>query len=76
MEHVAGGELRQYINQKGGGGGLTECEAREFFLQLAHAVDYCHSKQVIHRDLKPENILLTDATSKELKVASSVPPSS
>ena len=27
--------------------------------QLAHALDYCHSKKVIHRDIKPENLLVS-----------------
>lgn len=68
MENVGGGELRKYINEKGAGEGLAEKEAREFFVQLTYAVDYCHNKSVIHRDLKPENILLVDAASKIIKV--------
>jgi serine/threonine protein kinase len=63
MEYVAGGELLQFVNQKGGKG-LAECEAKAIFLQLIDAVSYCHNHYIIHRDLKPENVLLTDAESK------------
>ncbi len=70
MENVAGGELLKYVNEKGAGEGLPEKEARDFFVQLTEAVEYCHNKSIIHRDLKPENILLTDPTSKVIKVYS------
>mgnify|MGYP002776902903 CR=1 FL=1 len=33
-------------------GKLPENEARKYFQQLIHAVDYCHSRGVYHRDLK------------------------
>ncbi|CAE7497656.1 CIPK24, partial [Symbiodinium sp. KB8] len=32
--------------------------AREWMLQVAHALGHCHSLGVAHRDLKPENILV------------------
>lgn len=65
MELISGGELYKYVKDKEG---LSESEAREFFIQLADAVEYCHSKYIIHRDLKPSNILLSDSTSKKIKV--------
>ena len=65
MEYIPGGELTEYIKQKGGNG-LSELEAKTFFTQLTDAVCYCHNKFVIHRDLKPENVLLTD--NKQIKV--------
>lgn len=71
MEYVGGGELCQYIIQKGSNG-LSECEARTFFNQLTEAVHYCHNKFVIHRDLKPENVLLTDLETKRIKVRENV----
>lgn len=55
MEYVSGGELYDYIVSEGR---LEEGEACRLFYQLAHAVQYCHSKDIAHRDLKPENILL------------------
>ena len=34
------------------GAKLSEDEARRFFQQLVHAMDYCHAIGVYHRDLK------------------------
>lgn len=36
-------------------------------MELADALNYCHSKNVIHRDIKPENLLL--GANGELKIA-------
>lgn len=36
-------------------------------MELADALSYCHSKNVIHRDIKPENLLL--GSNGELKIA-------
>eukprot|EP00741_Cyanophora_paradoxa_P023685 tig00021612_g22879.t1 len=55
MEYVSGGELFDYIVQKGR---LSEDEARRFFQQIISGVEYCHKHNVVHRDLKPENLLL------------------
>jgi 5'-AMP-activated protein kinase catalytic alpha subunit len=46
MEYVSGGELFDYIVQKGR---LTETEARHFFQQIIAGVEYCHYHQVVHR---------------------------
>ncbi|XP_065860073.1 CBL-interacting serine/threonine-protein kinase 9 [Euphorbia lathyris] len=55
LEFIDGGELFDKIAKFGR---LNEDEARKYFQQLIHAVDYCHSRGVFHRDLKPENLLL------------------
>ncbi|CAF4265505.1 unnamed protein product [Rotaria socialis] len=57
LEHVAGGELFDYLVKKSR---LTPKEARKFFRQIMSALDFCHSHMVCHRDLKPENLLLDD----------------
>ncbi|EGD79244.1 CAMK/CAMKL/AMPK protein kinase [Salpingoeca rosetta] len=57
MEFVSGGELFDYIRQKGR---LSEDESRKFFQQIISGVEYCHRHMVVHRDLKPENLLLDD----------------
>lgn len=60
LEYVDGGELFEYIYQRGR---LDEAEAVKYFRQILSAVGYCHSFKICHRDLKPENILLTKAGS-------------
>lgn len=55
MEYVEGGELYDYIVQKGR---VRVPEARYIFQQIVCALEYCHHFRVVHRDLKPENILL------------------
>ncbi|KAG5473856.1 hypothetical protein LSCM1_04490 [Leishmania martiniquensis] len=55
MEYIEGGELYDYIVQKGR---VRESEARYIFQQIVCAIEYCHHFRVVHRDLKPENILL------------------
>ncbi|XP_068658548.1 CBL-interacting protein kinase 32-like isoform X2 [Aristolochia californica] len=64
LEFVTGGELFDKIVKHGR---MREEEARRYFQQLIHAVDYCHSRGVYHRDLKPENLLLD--TQGNLKVS-------
>ena len=39
----------------------------QYIDQIASALDYCHSKDVIHRDIKPENLLL--GLGGEVKIA-------
>lgn len=45
-----------------------ESLAKELFLQLLDAVEFCHSKSIFHCDLKPENILVGGAGTT-LKIA-------
>lgn len=46
MEHVAGGELFDYILRHGR---LSEADARKFFQQIISGVHYCHRHMVVHR---------------------------
>ncbi|KAF8984241.1 NUAK SNF1-like kinase 2 [Entomortierella lignicola] len=64
MENLTGGELFDYISNKGS---LDEKEARRIFHQIVLAIHYCHENNVVHRDLKPENILLD--SEKNVRVA-------
>ena len=55
MELMEGGELFEYITAKQH---FTEKEASKILKQIAHAVHFCHTRNIAHRDLKPENLLL------------------
>ena len=55
MELMAGGELFDYVVQKGT---LTEAEASVIVRMVTSALVYMHECKIIHRDLKPENLLL------------------
>lgn len=66
MEYMQGGELLGVVQDKGT---LSEEEAREYFVQILNAINYCHRKRLIHRDLKLENILLESKEGKKIKVA-------
>ncbi|XP_061641746.1 aurora kinase A [Phyllopteryx taeniolatus] len=46
---------------------FTEDRSATYIMELADALDYCHSRKVIHRDIKPENLLL--GGNGELKIA-------
>ncbi|XP_006881715.1 PREDICTED: aurora kinase A [Elephantulus edwardii] len=46
---------------------FDEQKTATYITQLAGALCYCHSKNVIHRDIKPENLLLS--STGELKIA-------
>ena len=60
MEFVDGGDLDELIKQQGDTP-LSEDAVLRFFLQIAEALHYLHSrhKPVIHRDVKPSNIFVT-----------------
>lgn len=57
MDYVCGGELFDYIQQRGR---IHEEAARTFMRQLVDAVGYMHRMGIVHRDLKLENILVDE----------------
>lgn len=65
MEYASGGELFDRIVKAGRFG---EDDARYFFQQLIHGVDFCHQSGVCHRDLKLENSLLDGSPKPLLKI--------
>jgi hypothetical protein len=58
MEYVPGSSLQHLLDTQHH---LSLQQAFTIFRQVADALDYAHSLQVIHRDVSPGNILVTQA---------------
>lgn len=55
LEYIDGESLHELLHA----GELKASDARYIVAQIADALTYLHSKQVMHRDLKPSNILIS-----------------
>ncbi|CAN9511846.1 unnamed protein product [Ophioblennius macclurei] len=64
LEYAPKGELYSELQRCGH---FTEERSATYVMELADALNYCHTKKVIHRDIKPENLLL--GGHGELKIA-------
>ncbi|XP_061893427.1 aurora kinase C-like isoform X1 [Entelurus aequoreus] len=64
LEYAPKGELFSELQRCGN---FPEVQSATYIMELADALNYCHSKKVIHRDIKPENLLL--GSNGELKIA-------
>ncbi|XP_010903017.2 aurora kinase A isoform X2 [Esox lucius] len=64
LEFAPKGELYSELQRCGS---FDEIRSATYIMELADALNYCHSKKVIHRDIKPENLLL--GANGELKIA-------
>lgn len=64
LEFAPKGELYGELQRCGH---FSEERSATYIMELADALNYCHSKKVIHRDIKPENLLL--GANGELKIA-------
>jgi len=58
IELCSGGDLYDYLERREFK--IPEARARELAIQLAGAVFYLHSFNIIHRDLKLENVMMVD----------------
>ncbi len=56
MEHLDGMDLKSYVDRHGA---VPEKKVMNWLKQIAHALDYAHSKGYVHRDIKPSNFFLT-----------------
>jgi serine/threonine-protein kinase len=54
MKYIAGKTLKDIVQERGA---LSVPEAATMIEQVADALDYAHSEDVIHRDIKPSNMM-------------------
>ena len=64
LEYAPRGEMYKELQKQRR---FSEEQAATYIAELADALKYCHSKDVIHRDIKPENLLM--GLRGELKIA-------
>ena len=55
MDYISGGSLKDKIDSAGA---MDEQSALKYVLQVAEALAYIHSNNILHLDVKPANILL------------------
>jgi serine/threonine protein kinase/pSer/pThr/pTyr-binding forkhead associated (FHA) protein len=55
-DYCDGGNLRQWVNQRGGWRSFTE--VGPLLVQCLAALEYAHAHDVIHRSINPQNVLL------------------
>ncbi|MDR1813338.1 MAG: serine/threonine protein kinase, partial [Tannerella sp.] len=56
MNFIEGQTLQKLVDRQGR---LPYETAVNYIAQIAEAVDYIHSRNILHRDIKPENIIIT-----------------
>jgi hypothetical protein len=56
MEYVDGVELNRLLFKRGGQMAMDEVIG--ISRQIASALDFCHSRNIVHRDIKPSNIIV------------------
>ena len=55
MEYIQGNTLKDIIKTQGP---LSHAVAVDYAVQIAEALAYAHSHQLVHRDIKPQNMLI------------------
>lgn len=60
MQYCDGGDLERKLNEvRKENGVVPETQVLDWFVQMALALQYLHSKRILHRDLKTANVFLT-----------------
>lgn len=60
MEYVHGESLTPWIKKKWRSGRPDPAEVVHIVKQIAAALDYAHSQQILHRDIKPANVMVDE----------------
>ena len=63
MSYIKGDNLGQRLQQHGP---MPPVEVRRILREVADALAYAHSRNVIHRDIKPDNIILDEETGRAM----------
>jgi serine/threonine-protein kinase len=63
MAYIKGDNLGQRLQQHGP---IAPVEVRRILREVADALSYAHSRNVIHRDIKPDNIIIDDETGRAM----------
>jgi serine/threonine protein kinase len=64
--YVAHGTLTDLIQQQNH---LSDADAKRLLEQLADAIHYLHSQNVLHRDIKPSNVFVTQTEPLQVSLA-------
>src|SRR3954466_15772995 len=63
FEYVQGETLKELIKREGP---LDVDEAVAYAIEIARALGYAHSRNIVHRDVKPQNVLIDDEGSAKI----------
>ena len=63
FEYVQGETLKELIRREGP---LDVDEAAAYAIEIARALGYAHSRNIVHRDVKPQNVLIDEEGSAKI----------